>query len=795
MPSNNNVCFKILSLKKSYKDGDGEIVALNSVSAEIPWGASIGIVGHSGSGKSTLLHLLGLLDVPDSINNKNGQSLNSDITYFGGNKELNYIKKGNENFANSLEGDNLKQRHFGFIFQKSHLCSHLNVIENVSMTMMLDGGEKKIREERALELLQWVGLENKKYKFPKDLSGGEQQRIAVIRGICNSPRVVFADEPTGNLDKDNATIVLNLLNHWRNHGTESEPRTLVLVTHNLEDAFHYCDHFLILKSGKINQDKVYSKTEISTLNDLQNLVATPSADGININKKPPEFVQIKDGDISVKDFVSLAWKDLFRSDHFESTFSNLLIIFGVLILALVGVGFYEGQSKLYNKLNNPEARMIVVDNTSLGSTGSIDDNVLKEIYALKLKNGSQAIVSQPDGVIRWNLVRLDFYQGLNNNPPEYRVDGRTVINEDPVVKALFNEGFNPDKAEIIVTKNFMKEDCKLPLTSPNIWMNYKNLPVPLKVLKVVDSLPSGFKFLIHDNLYQNIINENLDSELDLNFIMVNNVPDNIRFDLGILLQPIIKKEYLEPISFESDHMILKLSKGRKRSVDELNRIAKSIIIVIENNPDLLNKSKNLKKGLLTIEIPSAVPDDKPKNILYSRASIFIKSIDDCEEINGLLRKLNLIPVDESNLDLLKFFNGIIKPLSNMFFLFGIISFAVGIFNLLVSMWQKIKQKTAEIGIIRSGGGTASLLYKLFAFEGFMIAFLVSIPGVFIGYVIVNALNTVLKGLSSNGMGQDLIVFDIAGVGFIVFLLLFLCPLASFIASLRPISFSPAVAVR
>ena len=377
------------------------------------------------------------------------------------------------------------------------------------------------------------------------------------------------------------------------------------------------------------------------------------------------------------------------------------------------------------------------------------------------------------------MVRLDFYQGVNNSPPEYRVDGRTVINEDPVVKSLFNEGFNPDKAEIIVTKNFIKEDCKLPLTSPNIWMNYKNLPVPLKVLKVVDSLPSGFKFLIHDNLYQNIINENLDSELDLNFIMVNNVPENIRFDLGILLQPIIKKEYLEPISFESERLILKLSKGRKKSVDELNRIAKSVINIIEN--------KSLKQGLLTIEIPSAVPDNKQKNILYSRASIFIKSIDDCEEINGLLRKLNLIPVDESNLDLIKFFNGIIKPLSNMIFWFGI--------NLFVSMWQKIKQKTAEIGIIRSGGGTASLLYKLFAFEGFMIALLVSIPGLFFGYGIVKSLNTVLKGLSSNGMGQDLIVFDIAGVGFILFLLLFLCPLASFVASLRPISYSPAVAVR
>ena len=131
----------------------------------------------------------------------------------------------------------------------------------------------------------------------------------------------------------------------------------------------------------------------------------------------------------------------------------------------------------------------------------------------------------------------------------------------------------------------------------------------------------------------------------------------------------------------------------------------------------------------------------------------------------------------------------------MIFWFGIISFVVGIFNLFVSMWQKIKQKTAEIGIIRSGGGTASLLYKLFAFEGFMIALLVSIPGLFFGYGIVKSLNTVLKGLSSNGMGQDLIVFDIAGVGFILFLLLFLCPLASFVASLRPISYSPAVAVR
>lgn len=789
-------CFKIKSVKKSYKDGDGEIIALDSVDAEIPWGASVGIVGHSGSGKSTLLHLLGLLDVPDFVNHQNGKLLDSEIIYFDGSKNFNYFTKENQKFSNSAEGDNLRQRHFGFIFQKSHLLNHLNVLENVSLTMMLDGGDKKTREERALELLKWVGLESKKYKFPKDLSGGEQQRVAVIRGICNSPRVVFADEPTGNLDKNNASIVLDLLNHWRMNGTDSKPRTLVLVTHNLEDAFNNCDHFLILKSGKVFQSKVFSKKDISSVESFQNIVIAPFSE-TKINKKnPPDFVQINDGDISLGDFFSFAWKDLFRKDHFESTLSNLFIILGVLVLALIGIGFYQGQSDLYNKLNNPEARMIVVDNTSLGASGSIDDNILQELYDLKLKNGSQAIVSSPYGVLRWNLVRLDFYQGAEADKlPEYRVDGRTVINEDPLIKSILNDGFSPDKAEIVVTKNFLSEDCKLSYTSPNVWMNYKNSPVALKILKVVDTLPGGYKFIIHDNLYQNIVNENLDTEQDLNFVFINNVPTSFHSDLEVLTKQVVIREHLEPLIFESNRLMLMLSRGRKKPAKDLSRVAKQIIDMIENDEKLILKDNNFKKGLMTIEIPSVTPESKVTKNLFSRASVFINSIDHAEEINGLLKKLSLTLVDESHLDLIKFFNDIIKPLSNMIFWFGMVSFFVGIFNLFVSMWQKIKQKTSEIGIIRSGGGTASLLYKLFAFEGFLIAFLVSFPGLILGYFFINSLNSILRGLSNNGTGQNLLIFDIFGAGTVLLILWALCPFATLIASFRPIRFSPAVAVR
>lgn len=210
---------KIQNLKKVYKD----CVALDTVSMHIRKGEFVAIIGASGSGKTTMLNIIGGLDTD----------------YMGGcvvrNKEISSLS--------DVECCTLRSRYISYVYQFFNLISFLTVKENVCLASQIKG--KKVDEKELNQVLKLLGLEHKKDRFANELSGGQQQRVAIARAILAHTDIILADEPTGNLDGENAENVMDILKALNKEG-----KTIVLVTHDLKIA-NYADRIIRLEQGKI----------------------------------------------------------------------------------------------------------------------------------------------------------------------------------------------------------------------------------------------------------------------------------------------------------------------------------------------------------------------------------------------------------------------------------------------------------------------------------------------------------------------------------------------------------------
>lgn len=218
---------EVRNLKKSYKEATGRLEVLKDINMEISSGDLIALTGRSGSGKSTLMHILGMLDNADS----------GEIFYFD--RKMSVAEKRINEFRNKT---------IGFIFQFHYLLEDFTAEENVAMPMFLSSKNFKKSIAKAQRLLKTLDLIDRKDHYPNQLSGGEQQRVAVARALINEPQIIFADEPTGNLDKQHSDELIDLLIEINKSKTE----TIVIATHNIQIAQQMNRHFH-LKEGYIRE--------------------------------------------------------------------------------------------------------------------------------------------------------------------------------------------------------------------------------------------------------------------------------------------------------------------------------------------------------------------------------------------------------------------------------------------------------------------------------------------------------------------------------------------------------------
>jgi len=214
-------------IRKIYTMGSEKVYALNGVSVEFAPGSFWAIMGPSGSGKSTMLNLLGCLDRPSSGS---------------------YTLSGED--VSSLDDDALSEirlRYLGFVFQSFNLISQLTVLENIELPLYYQGWEPEDSATRAIELAREVGLGERLNHRPAELSGGQQQRVAIARSLANNPKVILADEPTGNLDSSTGEHIMNVLADLHKRG-----KTIIIVTHEDEIAA-WAEHRLHMRDGKIDR--------------------------------------------------------------------------------------------------------------------------------------------------------------------------------------------------------------------------------------------------------------------------------------------------------------------------------------------------------------------------------------------------------------------------------------------------------------------------------------------------------------------------------------------------------------
>ena len=223
---------RVENLTKVYGKGENEVRALDGVSFSVEKGEFVAIIGPSGSGKSTLLHILGAVDEPSS-----GKVFMDGKDVFKQNEEQLAI---------------FRRRQVGLVYQFYNLIPVLDVVENITLPVQLDG--RKVNRERLREMVALLGLHGREKHLPNQLSGGQQQRVSIGKALMNSPSVVLADEPTGNLDSKNSQEIMELLKK----SNKKYNQTLIMITHDERIAMQ-ADRIIVIEDGKIKKDEVLRK--------------------------------------------------------------------------------------------------------------------------------------------------------------------------------------------------------------------------------------------------------------------------------------------------------------------------------------------------------------------------------------------------------------------------------------------------------------------------------------------------------------------------------------------------------
>lgn len=254
---------ELTEISKSYGLGNGASTVLRDISLSVRRGEFLVVMGPSGSGKSTLLNIIGLLDTPD------------DGVYKLGGRDVAYLSQ--------RKRAKIRRNNIGIIFQNFNLIGRMNVLENVSLPLMYKGVSTVKRYERASEILAYLGIQEKEYYLPSQLSGGQLQRAAIARAMVNRPSIVLADEPTGNLDTKASKVIMAALREIHEAGN-----TIIMVTHN-PDLAAYADRVVKMVDGRIEEELTGSKLrqDLSEQRD-EAIKLAPAATENAINSTPKQ---------------------------------------------------------------------------------------------------------------------------------------------------------------------------------------------------------------------------------------------------------------------------------------------------------------------------------------------------------------------------------------------------------------------------------------------------------------------------------------------------------------------------
>lgn len=721
---------EIKNINKSYKVGEHKQKVLKDVSIKFRENEFVSVLGQSGSGKTTLLNLIGGLDRYDT----------GDIIING---------KSTKHFKDK-DWDAYRNNSIGFIFQSYNLINHISILDNVEMGMTLSGISKKIRKERAIEVLKKVGLEEHINKKPNQLSGGQMQRVAIARALANDPDIILADEPTGALDSKTSKSIMNLIKEI------SKDKLVIMVTHNEEIAFEYSSRIIKLSDGVIIEDSKPVK-EVDSENNYK------------LKKTSMSFITALN--LSLRNIITKKGRTLLTA------FASSIGIIGIALILSLSNGFDKQIEKFENDtLTNYPITISkgTMENTDeamslfTSSNGKYSDE--KYIYKQKIdlekmthiNNIDEDYLNYLDSIDK-NLIDGISYTRLSVMGINLLVKGKntkmvsfgTSLNSVMTIPKSFDEENNYLKNNYdLLYGKFPKEatDVLLVISSDNEVsekvLENLGLDVNQDKFSFEDVLNKELVYVINDNLYNKIkagnkniyiAKNNYDKLYDMDGNIKLNISGIVRLKkdvkTGMFTPGIIFKDELGELIYEKNKNsdVVKEQKGKDYFVLSGEKFSNESMISSE------------------VEAISYLGGNKIPYII----NIYPKDFNAKNKISELLDKYNENKTDENKIiykDYAKIFvdlsQNIMDAITYVLIAFSAISLIVSSIMIGIITYISVLERTKEIGILRSLGARKKDITRVFNAETFIIGLVSGLLGIIIARLLLFPANVILENITN-----------------------------------------------
>ena len=721
---------EIKNINKSYKVGDYKQKVLKDVSIKFRENEFVSILGQSGSGKTTLLNLIGGLDRYDT----------GDIIING---------KSTKHFKDK-DWDAYRNNSIGFIFQSYNLINHISILDNVEMGMTLSGVSRKLRRERAIEVLKKVGLGDHINKKPNQLSGGQMQRVAIARALANNPDIILADEPTGALDSKTSKSIMNLIKEI------SKDKLVIMVTHNEEIADEYSSRIIKLSDGVIIEDSnpVEENDKESTY---------------KLKKTSMSFITALN--LSLRNIITKKGRTLLTA------FASSIGIIGIALILSLSNGFDKQIEKFENDtltnypitiskgtMENTEEAMSLFTNTD----GKYSDE--KYIYKQKIdlekmthiNNIDENYLNYLDSIDK-NLIDGISYTRLSVMGINLLVKGKktnmvsfsTSLNSVMTIPKSFDEGNNylTNNYDLLYGK-FPKEatDVLLVISSDNEVsekvLENLGLDIEKEKFSFEDVLNKELVYVINDNLYNKIkVGNKTIYMMKNNYDELYDMSNNIKLKIAgiVRLKKDVKTGMFTPGIVFKDELGELIYEKNKNSEVVKSQKGKDYFV--------LSGEKFTKESMISSEVEaiSYLGGNKIPYII----NIYPKDFNAKNKISELLDKYNENKTDEDKIvykDYAKIFvdlsQNIMDAITYVLIAFSAISLVVSSIMIGIITYISVLERTKEIGILRSLGARKKDITRVFNAETFIIGLTSGLIGIIIARLLLFPVNMILENITS-----------------------------------------------
>ena len=716
---------EIKNINKSYKVGDYKQKVLKDVSIKFRENEFVSILGQSGSGKTTLLNLIGGLDRYDT----------GDIIING---------KSTKHFKDK-DWDAYRNNSIGFIFQSYNLINHISILDNVEMGMTLSGVSRKLRRERAIEVLKKVGLGDHINKKPNQLSGGQMQRVAIARALANNPDIILADEPTGALDSKTSKSIMNLIKEI------SKDKLVIMVTHNEEIADEYSSRIIKLSDGVIIEDSnpVEENDKESTY---------------RLKKTSMSFITALN--LSLRNIITKKGRTLLTA------FASSIGIIGIALILSLSNGFDKQIEKFENDtltnypitiskgtMENTEEAMSLckysdekyiykqkIDLEKMTHINNIDDDYLNYLDSID-KNLIDGISYTRLSVMGINLL----VKGKKTN----MVSFGTSLNSVMTIPKSFDEENNylTNNYDLLYGK-FPKEatDVLLVISSDNEVsekvLENLGLDIEKEKFSFEDVLNKELVYVINDNLYNKInVGNKTIYMMKNNYDELYDMSNNIKLKIAgiVRLKKDVKTGMFTPGIVFKDELGELIYEKNKNSEVVKSQKGKDYFV--------LSGEKFTKESMISSEVEaiSYLGGNKIPYII----NIYPKDFNAKNKISELLDKYNENKTDEDKIvykDYAKIFvdlsQNIMDAITYVLIAFSAISLVVSSIMIGIITYISVLERTKEIGILRSLGARKKDITRVFNAETFIIGLTSGLIGIIIARLLLFPVNMILENITS-----------------------------------------------